>query len=155
MELDHHDRPADTWTSVGGPGSMSKFPTGVYVDAQGVLQPLVKEESAGRLVLRRVRQRAARSAGDDARRDSPLRMVSLPGWRSRFNSVGGRPAADRGDAALGRLAAHTIRFRLSGTGDLVLAGPAGDWKPAPKTAQSAATPASRWCGWTTWSSSCG
>ena len=42
-----------TWEAVGGTGSIAKFPTGVYVDARGLLKPLLKEDRAGRLAALR------------------------------------------------------------------------------------------------------
>ena len=41
------------------------------------------------------------------------------------------------------------------TGDVVLAGPAGAWRPTRKDAWSARPPAGRSCSWTIWSWSCG
>ena len=62
----------------GGTGTISEFPTGVWVDPQGVLRPLMKEARTGDLAaLRANNQQQAAAGQDDARRSSPLRMVSL------------------------------------------------------------------------------
>ena len=38
-----------SWEDVGGPGSIKPFPTGVIVNPQGVLRPLLKRETSGAL----------------------------------------------------------------------------------------------------------
>ena len=57
-----------TWDTVGGPGSIAPFPTGVDVDSQGVLRRVLTEESGADLAMLRAAhapsptQRAATSA---------------------------------------------------------------------------------------------
>src|SRR5205085_7081115 len=65
-----------TWDTTGGPGSIMEFPSGVYVDAQGVLRPAMKLDRGGGLAQLR---RAAREQSNnrDSRQASPLRKVSL------------------------------------------------------------------------------
>jgi hypothetical protein len=121
-----------TWDTAGGPGSISKFPTGVYVDAQGVLKPLLKEELAGRLAALRAAS-GPRGGGDDARRNSPLRMVSLPRLEKQIQlllAAGRQPTEDM--QVLAGLQRIRYVFVYPESGDLVLAGPAGDWKPGPE-----------------------
>ncbi|MGA2034561.1 MAG: hypothetical protein ABSG68_20125, partial [Thermoguttaceae bacterium] len=74
-----------TWDTVGGPGSLAEFPTGVWVDPQGVLQPLMKEESGRDLAALRAGSRPKQGQWrDDAeqaaspRHSAPLRRISLP-----------------------------------------------------------------------------
>ena len=57
-----------TWLDNGGTGTLSEFPTGVWVDPQGVLRPLMKEARTGDLAAlrtnsqQRQRARTTRSA---------------------------------------------------------------------------------------------
>ena len=121
-----------SWDQAGGPGSMSKFPTGVYVDAQGVLKPLVKEELAGRLSALRVAS-GPRRGGDDARRNSPMRMISLPRLEKQIQlllAAGRQPTEEM--QVLAGLQRIQYVFVYPESGDLVLAGPAGDWRPGPE-----------------------
>ena len=132
MELITTTVQPSTWDGVGGPGSMSKFPTGVYVDAQGVLKPLVKEELAGRLAALHAASRP-RGGGDDARRNSPLRMVSLTRLEKQIQlllAAGRQPTEEM--QVLAGLQRIQYVFVYPESGDLVLAGPAGDWKPGPE-----------------------
>ena len=144
-----------TWDEVGGPGTMSKFPTGVYVDARGVLKPLLKEESAGTWPPC-AQASGPRGGGDDARRSSTLRMVSLTRLEKQVQlllAAGRQPSEDM--QVLAGLQRIQYVFVYPESGDLVLAGPAGDWKPGPENSLVSAETGLRWCGWTTWSSSCG
>ena len=66
----------DTWSDVGGTGAIEPFPTGVLVDASGVLQRL--KPRAVNPLLDSVRERARRDSGNRAvRQQSALRKVSL------------------------------------------------------------------------------
>ncbi len=132
MELVTSTVAPDTWTDVGGAGSIKGFANGVYVDAEGALHKLNRAADAGG-ALATLRSEAQRPRSDlpdgDVRRVSRLRKVSLPRLE--------RAAAER--AALGLPPDDAMRY-LAGlskishvfvypeTGDLVLAGPAGPWK---------------------------
>ena len=120
-----------TWQANGGTGTLSEFPTGVLVDPQGVLRPLMKEARTGDLAALRAgnQQRAGkRSAEGDVRQSSPLRMISLTRLEKQIEL----------NQALGQCTDETMKY-LAGlrrieyvfiypqTGDLVVAGPAGDW----------------------------
>ena len=121
-----------TWVENGGNGTLSDFPTGVWVDPQGVLRPLMKEARTGDLAtLRTNSQRPANESPaeqGDVRRNSPLRMISLTRLEKQIEL----------DDALGQGVDDTMKY-LAGlrrieyvfvypeTGDLVVAGPAGDW----------------------------
>ncbi len=118
-----------TWDDVGGPGSIAPFPTGVYVDALGVLQPSMKKDATGRLeALHRASLAGAR--GESARQRSALRMISLPRLEKAIQL---RMAAGRQPTEAMRVLAGLERiqyvFAYPESGDLVLAGPAGDWRP--------------------------
>ncbi len=117
-----------TWDEVGGPGSIKEFPTGVHVDAQGLLQPLLKTETdAGLAALRQ--SAAARRRHDSARRQSPLRMVSLPRLEKhvQLRLAAGLPPTEEMEVLAGLQRIEYV-FVYPETGDLVLAGPAGDWR---------------------------
>jgi hypothetical protein len=117
-----------TWADpAGGPGTISPFPTGVWVDPGGVLRPLMKEARSGDLAALRANSRQ-QAGQDDVRRSSTLRMISLTRLEKQIQL----------NAALGQGVDETMKY-LAGlrrieyvflypdTGDLVVAGPAGDW----------------------------
>jgi hypothetical protein len=116
-----------TWTDSGGTGSIAPFPTGVYVDPQGVLRLLAEDQSGGLTALRRSAVAEGQSA--NARRTSRLRKISLTRLEREVQRL----------AALGRQPTEEMRV-LSGlqrikyvlvypeTHDLVIVGPAGDWQ---------------------------
>ena len=129
-----------SWQENGGTGTISHFPTGVWVDPQGMLRPLMREARSGDLAALRTSHQQ-RAGGDrpgtqpagsalvgDARHSSPLRMISLTRLEKQMEV----------NAALGQVADESIQY-LAGlrrieyvfvypeTGDLVVAGPAGDW----------------------------
>ena len=121
-----------TWDDVGGPGTMSKFPSGVYVNARGTLKPLLKEELAGDLAALRARS-GPRQGGEDARRSSPLRMVSLTRLEKQVQlllAAGRQPSEEM--QVLAGLQRIEYVFIYPESGDLVLAGPAGDWTRGPE-----------------------
>jgi hypothetical protein len=66
----------DSWEEVGGPGTVSEFPNGVYVDADGVLQRALRPREAKGLAVARLEALKA-DANTDSRLASPLRKVSL------------------------------------------------------------------------------
>jgi hypothetical protein len=116
-----------TWVENGGTGTLADFPTGVWVDPSGVLRPLMKEARTGDLASLRTSNQQ-RAGQDDVRRSSPLRMISLTRLEKQIQL----------NAALGQGIDETMKY-LAGlrrieyvfvypeTGDLVVAGPAGDW----------------------------
>ncbi len=129
MELIKSTVAPTTWDDTGGNGSMDDFATGVYVDAKGMVHSLLNDDTSGR--LRELRLRFTRSSqNSDARRNSPLRKVSLTRLE---RAVQLRLAAgDRLDDEMRLLAGlQRISYVMvyPETGDLVIAGPAGDWRP--------------------------
>lgn len=116
-----------SWDDVGGPGSIAPFETGVRVDARGVLQQLLKQEQTGSLEA----LRAASATGkqrEDVRQSSPLRKVSLTRLEKYVQL---RQAAGRGPTEAMQVLAGLQRvkyvFVYPESGDIVVAGPAGDW----------------------------
>ena len=117
-----------SWDTVGGPGSIAPFATGVYVDAQGVLRPLLQEDKTGRLAALRSETRAW-SHWTNARRGSKLRMVSLPRLEREVQillAAGREPTEEM--QLLAGLERITHVFVYPDSGDLVLAGPGGNWQ---------------------------
>jgi len=119
----------ESWEDVGGPGSVAPFATGVYIDPQGTLQRLEFDQADARLT--RLRAGRVRRLGGDAARSSALRMVSLPRLEKQLQLCA---VANRGTTETMEMLAGLRRieyvFVYPDTGDLVLAGPAGDWQQA-------------------------
>ncbi len=129
-----------TWDDVGGPGSVAPFVGGVWVDAAGAMHRLLEEDLSRR--LDRVRDRAGEGGQGPgvggqgpgvsafARRTAALRKVSLPRLERavQLRLASGRPLAEEMRLLAGL---QKIQYVLvyPETGDLVLAGPAGDWQP--------------------------
>ena len=123
----------DSWEDFGGAGAISSFPTGVFVDASGLLRPFTPSPVSSRLDgaprLDGARRAAMRDRGNrNARIASPLRKVSLVRLERALQSR--RAFGEQPDAEMHVLAGlHRLRYLLvyPDTGDLVVAGPAGDW----------------------------
>ncbi len=118
----------DTWDDVGGVGSIAPFPTGVWVDPEGVMRPLVRRDDSGELAALREASRA-RAVGDDVRRAAKLRKVSLPRLERQVQRrlAAGRPPSEAMRVLAGLERIEYV-FVYPQSGDLVLAGPAGDWR---------------------------
>jgi hypothetical protein len=132
---------ADSWEENGtGEGEIQPFPNGVWLDAAGKLRvdrargalASVRAGGAPSPAGRGTRSEGARpitGAPLDARKSSKLRYVSLPRLEAAIfqRQVDRRPL----DAAMLTLAGlERVEYVLAypETGDLVLAGPAGDWQ---------------------------
>ena len=117
-----------SWDEVGGPGSVSEFQNGVYVDPEGVLRrKLVTREAQGLAVARL----AALHAEDnvDSRMRSPLRKVSLTRLEKYVQlalAAGRRPDEEMRNLAGLEKIQYVLIYPESR--DLVLAGPAGSWR---------------------------
>lgn len=119
-----------SWDDVGGSGSINPFPTGVLVDANGLLRatPLASDEAK----LAKIRASASlprETAAGDLTAASDLRKVSLPRLEKQLQllrAAGQMPTADM--LALAGLECVSYVFVYPETGDLVLAGPAGAWQ---------------------------
>lgn len=118
----------DSWDDVGGPGSVAEFRTGVYVDPAGILKKYNGDIDRS---LEGVRKSAAVvGSSRNPRRTSILRKISLTRLEREvqlLHAQGKQP-----DGVMQNLAGlQRIQFVLvyPETGDIVLAGPAGDWRP--------------------------
>ncbi len=117
----------ESWEAIGGPGAIDSFPGGVYVDSGGLMQRLAVRDSAA---LSQLRERSFPATDNrDVRQSSPLRKVSLTRLEKQLQL---RWAQRLGPTEEMRLLAGMERLRFifvyPETGDIVLAGPAGDWK---------------------------
>ena len=118
----------DTWDDVGGPGTVAPFRNGVYVDAEGVLTRVLQSQKDTNLSVAR---KDALQIGDntDTRRASGLRKVSLPRLEKYVQlclASGQRPSEDMLHlAGLEKIQYVMVYPEL---GELVLAGPASDWR---------------------------
>jgi hypothetical protein len=116
-----------TWDEVGGPGSIQPYANGVYVDALGVVHPVVDKDGGNRLNQLRQSVRHAAINGQ-VRSSSPLRKISLPRLERavQMHLATGQPL-DEEMLVLAGLQRIRYVFVYPDTGDIVLAGPAGDW----------------------------
>jgi hypothetical protein len=132
---------SESWQENGtGEGEIQPFPTGVWVDATGNLR--FGGEDSRRLTasLASVREGGAKArppangakphAAGDPRAASDMRYVSLPRLEA---AIAQRQAAhlplDPAMLTLGGMRQVKYVLVYPETGDLVLAGPAGDWRP--------------------------
>ena len=120
-------RPND-WQDNGGTiGFIRAHDGGVYVDAAGVMKPLVLSADAVRLAALR-RESAREQTPGGARRTSALRKISLTRLERelQFRRSLQQPL-DEELRTLAGLQRVTHVFVYPETKDVVLAGPAGDW----------------------------
>lgn len=121
-----------TWDAVGGPGSIEGFPTGVYVDARGLMRRIDTDKNAADLAVLRnaaLPPQAARPGNRDVRAKSVLRKVSLTRLEKQVQlrwAAGKRP--DDAMLALAGIQKIQYVFVYPETGDLVIAGPAEGWR---------------------------
>ncbi len=118
----------DSWQDAGGPGTIESFEGGVRVDTAGLVHSLLASDSRGTLAL--LRRRAAEIGPNaDVRRDSLLRKVSLTRLERaiQLKLAKGEPISQD---MLVMAGLHKIQYVLvyPETGDVVLAGPAGNWR---------------------------
>jgi hypothetical protein len=118
----------DTWEDVGGPGSISPFNNGVYVDAAGELKRVMQPRVAKGLALARL-EALDRATNPDARREAPLRKISLTRLEKHVQlrlAAGQRPSDEMLNLAGLERIKYVLVYPLSG--DLVIAGPASPWQ---------------------------
>ncbi len=118
----------DSWDEVGGAGAVEPFPTGVYVDTAGVMKRLAPARFAPLLNDAR-RDAAADSGNRDVRRASAMRKVSLVRLERALQvraAFGERP--DEAMRVLAGICRIKHLFVYPESGDIVIAGPAGDWR---------------------------
>jgi hypothetical protein len=118
----------DTWEDLSGPGSMMPYRTGVYVDPNGLMRQLAKEEKTGSLESLARRARTA-DLNDDMARPSGLRLVSL---KRLERAVGqriesGRPVLETMRQLAGLTQIKHV-FVYPDDQEIVIAGPAEGWK---------------------------
>ena len=116
-----------TWEDVGGVGAIQGFPGGVYVDPSGVLRQIDVKTGPHNMATT-FATFLRRSSNRDVFRSSELRFVSLPRLEREVQRrwVNGRGP----DATMQALAGlQRIRYVMvfPDSGDVVLAGPAGEW----------------------------
>jgi len=118
----------DSWDTNSGNGSIKPFTNGVYVDAEGVLRRTPKRKDGGDLAQLR-RDALHAMVSDDVRRASNLRKVSLPRLEReiQIRLAAGQPL-DEEMLVLAGLKRVQYVLVYPDTGDIVLAGPASDWK---------------------------
>lgn len=112
----------------GGPGTIEEFRAGVSVDAGGVLRKV--EYSTKNGLLNDIRKSALRKTiHADVFKDSSLRKVSLTRLEKECQILAAE--GKNPTEVMERLAGiYEIKYLLvyPETGDIVIAGPAGDWK---------------------------
>jgi len=117
----------DSWDDVGGPGAIDSFAGGVYVDSAGLLRKLPTSTDLSLIAVRRAGMEAA--SATDPHRSSVLRKVSLPRLEREVQLLAaqGRQPSEAMQTLAGL---KRIKYILvyPETGDIVLAGPAGDWR---------------------------
>ena len=116
-----------SWDTVGGPGAIDSFPTGVYVDASGVMRRISFADGGRNLAY--VRQMAFQSCGNqDVRQKSQLRKISLTRLERQTQALWamGKPPTEAMKTLAGLQKVQYVLVYPE-TRDIVLAGPAGDW----------------------------
>jgi hypothetical protein len=120
----------DSWMENGsGEGEIQPFPTGVYADAAGTLR--FSKEALTSVSVRRAPNSDAKST--DARQHSALRYISLPQLEKAIaaHQAEHKPLPPE-MLTLAGLQRVELVIVNSETQDLILAGPAGDWKSEPQ-----------------------
>jgi hypothetical protein len=121
----------DSWDDLSGPGSVMPYRTGVYVDPNGLMRQLTKEETTGSLESLARRARAA-DINDDMARSSNLRLVSLKRLEKAVSErlESGRPVLETMQqlAGLTQIKYVFVYADEADGGEIVVAGPAEGWK---------------------------
>jgi hypothetical protein len=116
-----------SWDDNGGSGSVQPFPSGVWIDSGGLLKPLMKTEALGDLAALRSASSKA-GVNQSVRQSSPLRKISLTRLEKRIQllQAAGREIPEEMQMLAGLERIQYV-FVYPESGDVVLAGPAGDW----------------------------
>lgn len=111
-------------------GSMSPFLQGVFVGAPGIAEAIAMTSDNSRLVTAAELARTA-NANNDVHESSRLRLVSLPRLEQHIQDLkaAGKPVTEDMKTLAG-LTSVEFLFVFPETGDVVIGGPAGDWKKA-------------------------
>ncbi len=109
-------------------GSMTPFIQGVFVGIPAIAGTMTMANDNSRLVNAAAMARSA-NRNEDVREASGLRLVSLPRLEQYVKSLveSGKPIPDD-VACLAGLTEVNFLFVYPETGDIVIGGPAGDWK---------------------------
>lgn len=119
-----------TWESLGGNGSISPYPSGVFVDAAGMLHRGAGADLGGRLrQLGLASLPQPRPTTDQPATRSKLRKVSLVRLsRAAQTSLAGGESLDEAMRHLAGLEQVQYVMVFPEQGEIVLAGPADEWK---------------------------
>ena len=124
----------DSWQDTGqGLGTIQSYPAGVFVDPEGTLKKIKVDSNRLDGQLLRFRQSGwLGSNSGDWQVQSGLRMVSLTRLEKAVQSLAaqGKPIAESMQN-LGGIYEIKYLMMYPETGDIVIAGPAGAWKPGP------------------------
>ncbi len=119
---------ADSWVANGGTADIRAFPNGVWVDPAGVLRQFVAKPT-NRLVSLSTPPVPASIGRLNPRASAKLRCVSLPRLEAEIyrRLRDGKPL-DESMLVLAGLQRVEYVFVYPKIGDVVIAGPAGDWR---------------------------
>jgi hypothetical protein len=116
----------DSWDDVGGPGAIDEFRGGVYVDTAGLMTKLPPRTDASLVAVRRAGLDVTQT--NNPRRPAALRKVSLTRLEreAQLLEAQGRPLTEAMQTLAGL---QHVKYILvyPASGDIVIAGPAGDW----------------------------
>lgn len=116
-----------SWDDVGGPGSVEGFDGGVFVDPAGLLKKFAPQTDRSLIAVRRAALTS--TFAGDPRRKSHLRKISLNRLEREvqlLHALGRKP--DESMQTMAGLVRIKYILVYPETGDIVLAGPAGDWR---------------------------
>jgi len=119
----------DTWAeNGGGEADIRPFPGGIFVDTEGTLRRIPRSAASRDLGFVRL-EPPANIAPGDARRHADLRCISLPRLeREIARRQKARESLDLAMLTLAGLERVQYVIVFPDSGDVVLAGPAGNWK---------------------------
>jgi hypothetical protein len=127
----------EAWADNGGPGDLRPFYGGVLVDAAGTLKLRQIDARAAELFTKRgsapsrsaINARNGTESARSVRTESALRFVSLPQLeREIARRQAAREPLESAMVTLAGLQRVHYVFVYPESGDIVLAGPAGDWR---------------------------
>ena len=118
----------DSWEALSGPGSQMPYRTGVYVDPNGIMRQITKEDSTGAIESLGRRARTA-DLNEDMARTSGLRLVSLNRLEEAVSQriASGRPILETMRQLAGLTQIRHV-FVYPDDHEIVIAGPAEGWK---------------------------
>ncbi|HEY2837773.1 MAG TPA: DUF1598 domain-containing protein, partial [Pirellulales bacterium] len=118
----------DSWDANSGVGSIKPFMNGVFIDTEGVMRRTPKQKDQGNLAELR-RDAMHDIVSEDVRRASSLRKVSLSRLEReiQIRLAAGQPL-DEEMLVLAGLKRVQYVLVYPDSGEIVLAGPASDWK---------------------------